>query len=92
MRLKSPDSYVVPNTRTDSSAWYAPSVLEVPHEVSPGKTYSVRGVYLNGVSQGAMEGDDWQTATNYPLVRITNCLEVVANGIASEPIEVLVNH
>jgi hypothetical protein len=38
-------------------------VLEVPHVVSLGKTYSVRGVYL------------W---------------EVVTNGIASEPIEVLV--
>ena len=118
--------------RDDDRPWYAPSVIEVPHVVSPGKTYSVRGVYLNGVSQGAMEGDDWQTATNYPLVRITNrlthhvfysrthdfssmavanhhpvtalfdvpanqengpsLLEVVTNGVASEPIEVLVNH
>ena len=60
--------------RDDDRPWYAPSVLEVPHVVSPGKTYSVRGVYLNGVSQGAMEGDDWQAATNYPLVRITNRL------------------
>lgn len=116
--------------RDDDRPWYAPSVLEVPHVVSPGKTYSVRGVYLNGVSQGAMEGDDWQAATNYPLVRITNrlthhvfysrthdfssmavadhhpvtalfdvparqekgssLLEVVTNGVASEPIEVLV--
>jgi hypothetical protein len=52
--------------------WYAPSRLDVPPVVSPGKTYTVRGVYLNGVSQGAMEGDDDQMATNYPLVRITN--------------------
>ena len=77
-----------------------------------------------------MEGDDWQAATNYPLLRITNrlthhvfysrthdfssmavanshpvtalfdvpanqeqgasLLEVVTNGVASEPIEVLV--
>jgi hypothetical protein len=105
-------------------------VLEVPREVSPGKTYHLRGVYLNGVSQGAMEGDNFQAATNYPLVRITNrlthhvfysrthdfssmgvanpepvtarfdvpssqekgpsLLEVVANGVASERIAVLV--
>jgi len=105
--------------------WYAPSHLEAPWVVSPGHTYELKGVYLNGVSQGAMEGDDWQMATNYPLVRITNLrthhvfysrthdfssmavanhdpvtalfdvptdqeqglglLEVVTNGIASEP-------
>jgi hypothetical protein len=116
--------------RDDDRPWYAPSVLKVPHVVSPGKTYSVRGVYLNGVSQGSMEGDDWQAATNYPLLRITNrlthhvfysrthdfssmavanhhpvtalfdvtanqekgpsLLEVVTNGVASEPIDVLV--
>jgi hypothetical protein len=51
---------------------YAPRVTEAPSSVSPGKTYEIRGVLLNGVSQGAMEGDDSQMATNYPLVRITN--------------------
>ena len=53
---------------------YAPLVSSVPPIVSPGNTYYVSGVYLNGVSQGAYEGDDWQMATNYPLVRITNDL------------------
>jgi hypothetical protein len=53
-------------------SWYAPSHVEAPWVVSPGRTYELRGVYLNGVSQGAMEGDDSQMATNYPLVRITN--------------------
>jgi hypothetical protein len=116
--------------RDDDRPWYAPSVLEAPREVSPGNTYHLRGVYLNGVSQGAMEGDNFQAATNYPLVRITNrqthhvfysrthefssmgvanddpvtarfdvpsnqekglsLLEVVANGVASERIAVLV--
>ena len=52
--------------------WYAPSKLDVPRVVSPGNTYHLAGVYLNGISQGAMEGDDFQMATNYPLVRITN--------------------
>ena len=97
---------------------------------SPGNTYDLKGVYLNGISQGAMEGDDFQMATNYPLVRITNLkthhvlysrthdfssmavakkdpvtarfdvpanqekglglLEVVTNGVASEPILIFV--
>jgi hypothetical protein len=41
---------------------------------SPGNTYDLKGVYLNGICQGATEGDDIQKATNYPLVRITNLL------------------
>ncbi len=52
--------------------WYAPSDIKVPDEVSPGRTYRLQGRLLNGVSQGGMEGDDFQMATNYPLVRITN--------------------
>ncbi len=59
-------------SRGNHRPWYAPFPLEWPWVVSPGKTYSLKGVYLNGVSQGAMEGDDYQSATNYPLVRITN--------------------
>lgn len=51
---------------------YAPLLLSVPLIVLPGNTYKVSGLYLNGVSQGAQEGDDYQMATNYPLVRITN--------------------
>jgi hypothetical protein len=50
----------------------APYDISVPSAVRPGSTYTVQGRLLNGVSQGAMEGDDWQMATNYPLVRITN--------------------
>ncbi|MBV9480451.1 MAG: hypothetical protein JO249_06840 [Acidobacteria bacterium] len=111
--------------------WYAPSKLHVPRVVSPGNSYRLKGVYLNGISQGAMEGDDFQMATNYPLVRITNLrtrhvfysrthhfssmaianhdpvtarfdvptdqekglslLEVVTNGVASEPVLISVN-
>jgi hypothetical protein len=51
---------------------YAPYDIKVPTKVSRGAAYVVHGRLLNGVSQGAMEGDDWQMATNYPLVRITN--------------------
>jgi hypothetical protein len=114
----------------DRHPWYAPFEIRVPREVSPGKSYRFEGRLLNGVSQGAMEGDDSQMATNYPLVRIKNLqtqhvfysrthdfssmavadrrpsrawfdvpanqepgpslLEVVTNGVASEPIFVYV--
>jgi hypothetical protein len=34
--------------------------------------YSITGTQFNGLSQGAMYGDDAQSATNYPLIRVTN--------------------
>jgi hypothetical protein len=109
---------------------WAPVILHGPRAVHPGKSYELRGIRFNGMSQASMYGDEGQSATNYPLVRITNLrtkhvfysrthdhssmavasddvvsthfdvptrqesglskLEVVANGIASEPLLVLV--
>jgi hypothetical protein len=37
-----------------------------------GNTYTLTGSMFRGVSQGAAYGDDAQSATNYPMVRITN--------------------
>jgi len=55
-----------------NSAW-APTITSVPTTLLRGhKNYIVNGRQLNGMTQGAMYGDDAQTATNYPLVRITN--------------------
>jgi hypothetical protein len=51
---------------------WAPTITSVPTALKPGKTYTVEGTQLNGLSQGAAYGDDVQAATNYPLVRITN--------------------
>ena len=34
--------------------------------------YPITGTQFNGLSQAAAFGDEFQTATNYPLVRITN--------------------
>lgn len=50
----------------------APAIDLVPSTLSPGNTYTLRGRRLNGLSQGAAYGDDFQMATNYPLVKITN--------------------
>ncbi len=98
--------------------------------VHRGSTFVMNGTLFNGMSQAVAFGDDYQAATNYPLVRITNnatghvfyckthdhstmavgysgavsthvdvpsttetgrsTLEVIANGIASPPYDVLV--
>jgi hypothetical protein len=41
-------------------------------ELYRGHSYTLEGVRLNGINQGAYYGDDYQSATNYPLVRVTN--------------------
>jgi hypothetical protein len=43
-----------------------------PSVVHVGRTYTVSGTQFNGLSQGAAYGDDAQSATNFPLVLITN--------------------
>lgn len=35
-------------------------------------TYTLTGTQLNGRGEGATYGDDWQSATNYPLVKIVD--------------------
>jgi len=54
------------------SAGSAPTIFCSPKKVRLGKSYQVTGVLFNGMSQASMYGDDYQAATNYPLVRITN--------------------
>ena len=35
-------------------------------------SYHLTGAQLNGISEGAAYGDDWQMNSNYPIVRITD--------------------
>jgi hypothetical protein len=56
---------------TYSPAW-APAIHTVPATVVRGSTYKISGTQFNGLSQAAAFGDEYETATNYPLVRITN--------------------
>jgi hypothetical protein len=56
---------------TYNPSW-APAISSAPNNVTRGKTYSVSGTQFNGFSQGSAYGDDFQNATNYPLVRIVN--------------------
>jgi hypothetical protein len=52
-------------------AW-APKITSVPATVTHGQTYVVKGTQFSGLSGGAAYGDDFQDATNFALVRITN--------------------
>jgi hypothetical protein len=57
---------------TYQSAWQ-PTITTVASTLTHGsKNNKVTGTQFNGLTQGAMYGDDGQMATNYPLVRITN--------------------
>src|SRR6185369_9924854 len=68
----STDIRVYTASGTYQAAWQ-PTITSSPSAVTVGTTgYSISGTQFNGLSQGAMYGDDAQAATNYPLVRITN--------------------
>jgi hypothetical protein len=56
---------------TYQSSW-APKITSFPATVTRGSTYKISGQQFNGLSQAASFGDEFSTATNYPLVRITN--------------------
>jgi Kelch motif len=51
---------------------WAPVITAFPKTVTRGSTYKISGQQFNGLSQAAAFGDELETATNYPLVRITN--------------------
>ncbi len=54
----------------------APVITEALSAVTAGTTMTLKGKRFNGLSQTVMYGDDAETATNYPLVQLTN----VGNG------------
>jgi hypothetical protein len=56
---------------THNPPW-APTISSASTSIARGKTYTVSGTQFNGLSQGSAYGDDFQNATNYPLVRIVN--------------------
>src|SRR6202042_2156388 len=62
---------VYTSTGTYQQAW-APTISSYPASVTRGSTYQISGTQFNGLSQANSFGDEYQTATNYPLVRITN--------------------
>ncbi|MEO6835021.1 MAG: hypothetical protein ABI231_03825, partial [Candidatus Tumulicola sp.] len=53
-------------------ASWAPHITKSPTTIARGHTYKVSGRQFNGLSLAMSFGDEFQNATNYPLVRITN--------------------
>jgi len=69
----SKDVEVYYTTGGPNPAW-APTITDVDaKELRPGeKARKLTGTQLSGLSQGSAYGDDFQDATNYPLITITN--------------------
>jgi hypothetical protein len=53
-------------------AGWLPRVTSAPARMTRGHSYAVSGTQFNGVSQGCYYGDDYASATNFPVVRLTN--------------------
>ncbi|HEY3638133.1 MAG TPA: hypothetical protein VGK90_08260 [Rhizomicrobium sp.] len=62
---------VYKSTGTYQASW-APTISSSPSNVTRGQTYQIYGTQFNGLNQGAALGDEFDSHTNYPLVRITN--------------------
>ena len=67
-----PQTIVIYTQKGQQNPSWVPQVTTVPTSLTAGGTFTVSGTQLNGLTQGAAFGDDWQMATNYPLVRIIN--------------------
>ena len=67
----SSDVELYTSTGSPNPAW-APAITKVAAKLTHGHAYTLKGTQLNGLSQGSAYGDDAQSASNYPLVRITN--------------------
>jgi hypothetical protein len=53
------------------NAW-RPTITRAPISVAAGGSYEIFGTQFNGLSQANAFGDEFQVATNFPLVRITS--------------------
>jgi hypothetical protein len=58
------------------AAW-APVITTYPASITRGTTYAITGKQLNGLSEAGAYGDDNQSATDFPLVRISDSLKRV---------------
>lgn len=65
------ETLFTPANNTYNPAW-APTISSVTSALSRGATYKITGTQFTGLSQACAYGDEFQCATNYPLVRITN--------------------
>jgi hypothetical protein len=61
--------YTSKGTYQDS---WKPAISDHPATLTRGSTYTISGTQFNGLSQANAFGDELETSTNYPLVRMTN--------------------
>lgn len=75
-----PDGKILLSTQNLKKYWvYTPSGSQlvagtptVSNIIQSGCTsFTATGMLFNGISDGACYGDDWQTATNFPIIRLT---------------------
>jgi len=64
--------YAVYTPAGNGLQFLAPIATIIPSTMQRGQTYHIFGRQFNGWSQAASFGDEFETATNYPLVRIKN--------------------
>ncbi len=58
---------------TPAGAPLAAGVPTIANIIQSGCTnFTATGVLFNGISEGSCYGDDWQNATNYPIVQLKN--------------------
>lgn len=61
------------STSYKTNADWAPTIASAPKKVVRGHAgYNIAGTRFNGMTEGSGYGDDAQSFTNYPLVRIIN--------------------
>ncbi len=49
---------------------WRPTITKCPHTLRPGRTFTLSGRQINGLSQCIYYGNDATQATNYPIVRL----------------------
>lgn len=65
------DVEVFTTTGRVNNGW-RPTIKRLAATLTRGSTFQIKGTQFNGLSGGSDYGDDALSATNYPLVRITN--------------------
>jgi hypothetical protein len=53
-------------------AQWRPTITSMPGTITRGTTAQLTGTQLNGLSEAAKYGDEFDAATNYPIVRLKN--------------------
>jgi hypothetical protein len=48
--------------------WWRPTISSI--QTNANGSFTLTGTELNGISEGSNAGDDWQMATNYPIVQL----------------------